>query len=278
MSNSMKIDQRLAKLNISELKSVEHVRSLQRDLLKLLKRSSLDPISYVGLEYCGLERCGRVDCSEACWFGTLRRRVTEVLAMRRMLEQRAGGLHKVIAWKPNWGCSFGELQKVKIAAAKAFMSRVLNGLYNTNIVAVGAFKVIPFGASEQRWISEVHVIVAGADEKALHDVFDPWVPETSVRISKVASLRETVDEVISCNTPRTLYQNERPEAAQRAEFYAWLANMKIGSRVFRYGCDKNFGLIANRTIAYKPRRQKARSRRRYPPVKWVSPPPGYFDD
>jgi hypothetical protein len=90
MTMPSNFDRKLAKLGISELKSVRHVEVLQKDMLRLLRRSSVDPISYAGLEYCSPEHCGRVGCSEACWFGALRRRIPEVRAIRRLMDQHHG--------------------------------------------------------------------------------------------------------------------------------------------------------------------------------------------
>jgi hypothetical protein len=281
MTKPSMLDRQLAELNISELKSVQHLEAMQKEMLKLLKRSSVDPISYVGLDYCSPYHCGRLNCSEACWFGTLRRRVPEVL-IRRLIEQHGRSLHKVIAWKPDWGCLFGELQQVTPVTAKAFMTRVLNLLYNPEAVAIGTFKMVPFAGAD-RWISEIHVIIGGANETDLESTFAPWVPETSVRIKKIVSLNETIDEVTSCNMPRLFqHEDERPEAAQQTEFCTWLLNMKLGSRLFRFGCDTNFQLITNRTIA--PKRPKKLSRRRYAVRRKRSRSPGvasadyYYDD
>jgi hypothetical protein len=259
-----KLVQQLAELKISELQSVQDVEAMQKEMLQLLKQSEVDPISYVGLEYCGPNRCGRVNCSEACWFGTLRRRVPEVLAIRRLMEQQDGAIHKIVVWKPDWGCPFGWLHYIKPATAKALMTSVFNSMCSVSVVAVGTFQVVPFGGPD-RYFSEINVVVAGADLEELEKAFSPVQPDASVRISKVSDLNETIDKVTSCNTLR-LYQqdDDRPEAAQLTEFYTWLANMKLGARLFRYGCDESFGLITYRKITWKPRIKKNRSgRRRY---------------
>jgi hypothetical protein len=60
MTTPSALDRQLAKLKISELQSLQHVETMQRKMLRLLKRSQVDPISYVGLGYCGPNHCGRV--------------------------------------------------------------------------------------------------------------------------------------------------------------------------------------------------------------------------
>jgi hypothetical protein len=270
MTKRSTLDQKLAELDISELQSVQHVAAMQKEMLHLLTQSPADPISYVGLEYCGPDHCGRVNCSEVCWFGTLRRRVPEVLAIRRLMGQQEGALHKIIMWKPDWGCPFGWLHYIKTGTARALMTRVFNSMCSMSVVAAGTFKVVPFGMGQDRYFSELHLIVGGADKEELERAFSPVQPDASVRIAEVIDLNETIDQVISCNTLR-LYQqdDDRPEAAQLTEFYTWLANMKLGARLFRYGCDENFDPITYRKITWKPRAKKKRPgpRRYYKRVK-----------
>jgi hypothetical protein len=280
------LDQKLADLKISELPSIQRVQAKQEKMLRLMKRSQADPVSYAGLEYCTAEYCGRVNCSEACWFGTLRRRVPEVLAIRRLTGQHEGSVHKIIVWKPDWGCPFGRLHCVKPGVAKALMTRVFNSMCSMSVAAVGTFKVVPFGTGADRYFSEIHLIVVGAHQKDLEDAFSSLQPEAGVRIEKVDDPNDIVDQVTSCNSLR-LYQqdDDRPEAAQLTEFYTWLANMKLGARLFRYGCDENFDLITYRTIRWKPRIKKSRPGRRryYKRRKWKPYRPwdassGYYDD
>jgi hypothetical protein len=52
---------------------IDDVDRLQKEMLKLVAKSSADPVSYAGLAYCGPNYCARVGCSEACWFGKRRR-------------------------------------------------------------------------------------------------------------------------------------------------------------------------------------------------------------
>jgi len=181
------------------------------------------------------------------------------------MDQHHGVLHKVIVWERSWGPPFGHLHQAKMAMSKALITRALNSLCNVSVIAVGTFKVVPFGMGENRWFSELHVIVVNADQEDLESAFLPAQPEASVRISKVMDLNETVDQVTTCNTLRLYQQGDnRPEAAQLVEFYTWLLNMKIGARLFRYGCDENFDPITDRKVKWKPRIKKNRpGRRRY---------------
>lgn len=279
------LDRQLAELQISELPSIRHVQAKQEEMLQLLRRSPADPISYVGLEYCTLEHCARANCSEACWFGTLQRRVPQVLAIRRLMDQCDRPLHKIVVHKPEWGCPSGWLHWIKPKTAKALMTCVFNSMCSMCVTAVGTFKVYPFGTGRDLYFSEVHMIVGGANEEQLQKAFRPVQRDASVQISMVEDVNEVIDQVTKCNSPR-LWQprDDPPEAVHLTEFYSWLAEMKIGARIFRYGCDENFDLITYRKIRYKPRIKKDRSGRRryYKRRKWLPIRPwddtSYYDD
>jgi hypothetical protein len=266
MKRPSTLDQELADLKISELPSIQRVQAKQERMLRLLKRSQADPVSYAGLEYCTAEFCGRVNCSEACWFGTLRRRVRQVQAIRLLMEEFDPPLHKIIAWKTDWGCPYSWLHYIKPRIAKALMTRVFNSMCSISVTAVGTVKVVPFGTLENRYFVEIHMIVGGANREELESAFRPVQPDASVRISKVEDVNRVIDEVTTCNSPR-LWQplDDPPEPAQLAEFYAWLAEMKVATRIFRYGCDEYFELITYRQIRFNPRPKKERrpGRRRY---------------
>jgi hypothetical protein len=266
MAAPSKLDHELAKLKISELSSLAHVEAKQKKMLRLVRRFGIDPLSYVGLEYCSPDHCGRVNCSEACWFGALRRRIPEVLAIRRLMEQHERPLYRIIAWKPDWGCPSGWLHHITPGTAKALMTRVFNSMCSMSVTAVGTFNMVAVGmGTKPRFLAELHVIVGGATKEELESAFRPVQPDASVRISKVEDTNRVIDEVTTRNFPR-LWEplDNPPEPAQLAEFYAWLAEMKIGARIFRYGCDENFDLITFRKITINPKVKKERTgRRRY---------------
>jgi hypothetical protein len=252
------LDQQLAELKSSELQSVQHVEAMQTEMLQLLKQSQADPISYVGLEYCGPEHCGRVGCSEACWFGTLRRRIPEVLAIRRLMEQQEGALHKIAVWKPVWACPFGWLHYIRPGILRAETTRIFNSMCSMSVVAVGALKIIPAGWGDKRYFSEVHAIIGGEGREPLEATFSSFDENNvTVRITEITDLDVAIDDVTSCISmqPR---DEERPGQTELGEFYTWLANMKLGARRFRYGCDENFDLITYRTIKWTPRIKKNR--------------------
>jgi hypothetical protein len=124
------------------------------------------------------------------------------------------------------------------------------------------------------------MIVGGANREELESAFRPVQPDASVRISKVEDVNRVIDEVTTCNSPR-LWEpfDDPPEPAQLAEFYAWLAEMKVATRTFRYGCDENFELTY-RKIRFNPRPKKEPrpGRRRYYRKRPKSKPRRPWDD
>jgi hypothetical protein len=126
------------------------------------------------------------------------------------------------------------------------------------VVAVGTVKIIPAGFGDQRYFCEIHAIVGGAPRQQIEMGFS-FVDESSITvgISEVIDLDVAIDEVMGRNSmqPR---DEEPPGPTELTEFYTWLANMQVGARLFRYGCDENFDLTTDRKITW-PRQKKDRS-------------------
>ena len=146
---------RLAKLGASNFETAEQAQSRQRDLLRRLDRANIDPGYYVGLDDCRPSDCGRMKCAEACWFGTRTRRMAEIPAIHQLFARAAGPVHVVRIVRGVWERPINSLNRVSIAAAKQLNRRALDSLYNSDVVAVGMFKMsISLENSGPRWISE----------------------------------------------------------------------------------------------------------------------------
>jgi hypothetical protein len=155
-----------------------------------------------------------------------------------------------------------------------------------SVVAVGTLKIIPAGWGDKRYFCEIHAIVGGEDRERLETTFSSLDPGyIRVGISEITDLNLAIDEVTSCISmqPR---DKEPPGPTELTEFYTWLAKMKVGARLFRFGCDENFDLITYRKITWKPRPKKDRSglrhrryrkfRKRIPYRPWNAMQ-GYYD-
>ena len=150
---------RMAKLGITDFETVEDVGRMQKDMLRRLKRSSVDPDRYAGLADCRSDFCGQVNCLEGCCFGTYRRRLAAIPAIHDLLQKCNPPLYEVRIGRGVWVRPFGKLQEASTEAAKQLNRRALDTLYDYRIAAVGAFKVAPAVPpldDDERWRCEIH--------------------------------------------------------------------------------------------------------------------------
>jgi hypothetical protein len=242
--------------------ALERARVLQKDMVRLLQQSSVDPISYVGLDHCSADHCGRVGCSEACWFGMLRRRSSTARAISRLMTRHEGPHHRIRVWKPAWDRPYGELSNADIVRTKTFVRTICNSLCDMSLVVVGAFEAVPFSPGVPNWFCELHALISGSDEKRLEDAFSVMAGNGSARITKIEDLRKAIDEIIGSHLPMYFSPKGSLEPKQKNELYDWLLKLELGARIFRYGCDINFELITYRKIRWKPKPVPKRKRRR----------------
>jgi hypothetical protein len=260
---------RLGKLGVSTFETVNETRALQTDLLRRLEQLGIDPGDYVGFDDCGPNDCGRVNCAEACWFGTRRRRLTEILAVYKLLQQCEGPLYEVRIVRESWRRPVGNLKANRIAAAKQFNRRQLDTLYNPTVVAVGTYKVsIAPRHAGGHWIIEIHEIVAGVDKPDLERIFSvrralPGFSDNIFWAKPVSDLGPTLTDVLRQDLPiwQQPYTEEsgpRAKKAERGEFYAWLLRLSPQERLIRYGCDGYFNRLANKPRLYRPKVKRKR--------------------
>lgn len=283
---------RIAKLGISGFDTLEQVRRRQSRMLRLLQHSSVDPNWYVGLDSCRLDYCGRVNCLEACPFGALRRRLNDVPAALRLLQNAHPPFHEVRVSRALWSRPFGKLDEVSVAAARQLNCRALDSLYirggavydRESVIAVGSFKVAPSPPNEtERWICEIHQVVAGAQKEELEralstrryrgetrsKVFYPF--DDYLRVREVKELAPTVSKVLRCDLSGWQHPWQRavspvsPTKAQRKEFYRWLLGLRPHARLIYYGCDQNFKELERRP---KPPPLPKGPRKRPSPPEW----------
>jgi hypothetical protein len=258
---------RLAKFGASNFETAEQAQSLQDDLLRRLGRADIDPGHYVGLDDCSSNYCGRMKCAEACWFGTRTRRMSEIQAAYRLLAKAAGPVHIVQVIRGVWERSIGNLNRVSIAAAKQLNRRALDSLYNSDIVAVGMFRIsISLENSEPRWIPEIYEIVAGPTKDELYAAFHSSRPGNldSTRILQVKTLGEAISDVLRRDLEGR--GGFGPNKSHRAEFYSWLVCLRLGARVIRYGCDRYFNKLPK-----PPRLRLTKNPKRRPKPYWLAP-------
>jgi hypothetical protein len=148
------------------------------------------------------------------------------------------------------------------------LHRVLDGLFDPTLVAVGAFKIAP-DYDDLRWKCEMHLIIAGAAKNDLVTGFSATRPGTgggNIQIDVVGDLSKAVRDVTECNVQprRSFFQQtvgKQPKKPQRSEFYRWLLGLSVNARAIRHGCDLHLNRVRNR----KPKTLKPRAKRRgYP--------------
>jgi hypothetical protein len=262
--NIQKRLRRIAKLGITNFETVADIERLQRDLLQRLERSSVDRDRYEGLADCSTSGCGRKDCMEGCFFGAFRRRLQQVPAALRLLENARPPFHEVRVSRALWSRPFGQLNEAGIAAARQLNRRALDSLYDCGIVAVGSFKVAPSPPHDtKRWICEIHQVIAGAQKEELEralstrryrgeirtKLLEPF--EDYLRVKEIHDLGPTVSEILRCDLSgwQHPWRHEIPPERPRA-------------RLIRYGCDRYFQKLEKEPRTPPP--PKVRRKRPYP--------------
>jgi len=271
----------LAKLGIEDFERIEEVERMQRDLLRRLQASSVDPDRYAGLQHCRADHCGRVNCLEACAFGAFQRKLMDVPAALRLLNSARGPFHEVRVSRAFWSRPFGKLDEAPIAAAKQLNRQALDRLYDCGIIAVGSFKVAASPPlEEKRWICEIHQVVAGANKDNLERVFSTNRSRGEIRtrkrelfldylrVKEVHALGPIVGEVLRYDLSgwqhpwRPEVSVEGPNKRERREFYAWLLSLSPRARLICYGCNRRFEKLEKNARILSP--PKTARKRRYP--------------
>jgi hypothetical protein len=258
---------RLAKLGVSNFETVADTRQRQADMVRRLEQAGIDPGYYVGLDDCRPNHCGRLKCAEACWFGTRARRMSEIAAVHQLFTQSPGAVYRVSVVRTAWERPFNELNGVSIAAAKQLNRRAFDDLYNSDIVAVGLFKVlIALESDGPRWTPEIHQIVAGPTKSELYTAFQKGQRGNLnfIRVNPVENLGEAISSVLKRDLEGRI--GSSPKKSHRAEFYSWLIRLPIGARIIRYGCDRYFNKLPKR-----PRQRLIKIPKKRPYPYWLEP-------
>lgn len=237
----------------SDINSFAEADRRQTEMLELLRNSSVDPIAYAGLASCGPTHCGRVGCSEACWFGAARRWAKQVGPIRSLLKGHKGPLHTVRVWQPYWGRQYGDLHEANIAVAKTSLTRIANSICDLEMVGVGMYRANPIGQWDRRWHCEIRAIFAGSSLKELDSAFSVLMYIGSATIKPITKLAAPLNELAFCKAPTHRDTDEPLDDEEFLELHSWLLGLKVGARLFRYGCDSDFEEIKDRSITWTPK-------------------------
>jgi hypothetical protein len=207
-----------------------------------------------------------VNCIEACWFGTRRRRLQQIPAIYDLLQKSGEPLFDVRLVRAAWTRPADDLDpiNINITAARQANRRMLERVYNPSVVAVGMFNVVkaPVWATrggEARspiyWACEIHQIVAGAQQDDLEQVFSSGLRDSPISgfdLTPIKNLGKVISSVFRRDLQAThpWEDGNKPGKRDRRDFYTWLLGLRPDARLIRYGCDEHF----NKLEGKKPRR------------------------
>ena len=96
----------------------------------------------------------------------------------------------------------------------------------------------PFGYNNYgKWRCEIRIITSGITRSELETRFHEkgHIAVFAARVTPVDDVDGAVKSVMSCDEPAD--PADRHYLGQRAEFYSWLLNMKVGSRLIQYSIE-----------------------------------------
>jgi len=280
--NEQKILRRMAELGIADFETLADVERQQKKFIRNLRASSITPSQCAGFEGCNETICGRRKCSEVCRFAAYDRRVKHIAAAHKLITQCGEPIFEMRIARGCWVRHIGDLGEVSIGAAKQLNRRSLDSLHNSNLVAVGAFKVGPGNLYvEDLWVAEIHQLVAGGD-MAIENIkaafsamnFPPMgisdYPDV-IWTKKVENVGQVLSNIFDYRLrpykdPREtgVYWPAKLTMALWDEYYRWRLPLPANLCLIRYGCDRYFNKLDK-----EPRKIRVPKKRKYP--EWLIP-------
>ena len=152
--------------------------------------------------------------------------------------------------RDRWARARDDLAQVSVGAIEKAIRRSLDALRQPSTIAVG---IIDTWYGWQRWEVGANLFIAGPIKSELFDTF----PSSTLQIADVTDLEPAVVALLrSGHTPKRMppfdADGELPGTKRRGEYYAWLAGLTPGSRIFRYGCDRYFNPLRKTARPVRP--------------------------
>jgi hypothetical protein len=240
------------------------VRHAQTALLtRLSAAKDVDAGYWTGMADCNFRSCGKKHrCKEPCAFGEYRRLMSAAPAIaslfacdRELLEVRLN--------RRCWDRPFCSLNEVSISAAIKLGRRVLNNLFEPSVAAVGTFKVFP-DCKERLWRCEIHMIVGGVNQIKMEHALCRRRGvdlESYDQVRVVAERDSAIAAVLTQDFSRWKHPNDPRDAEPMdgrhyTEFLKWLIRVNLGGRTIRFGCDRYFNRLKNKSQRYRPTPKK----------------------
>ena len=170
---------------------------------------------------------------------------------------------KVIITRDRWACARDELAHVSLGAIQKAVRRSLDALRQPSTTAIG---IIDAWYGWRQWEVGANLLIAGTSKSELFDTF----PSAALRMDEVTEIGPVLKGLLrSARTAKrtSAYDTdgELPGTKRRGEYYAWLARLTPGSRIFRYGCDRYFNPLQKQSH-WKPKTKKG-----HPWPRWLVP-------
>jgi hypothetical protein len=217
---------------------------------------------------CRQATCDR--CGDICPIRAARTFESFSDRLNRLFDQDAGfEVREFVIRRSTWCRPKGELSDTSLGSIFKTLRRALDSLERPSLIAVGAVDAC---WNVDQWQVGAKVIAASPTDVDLYRAFDHTRDiEGPFRITKVSDPREAVSRLfIEAQLPKcatTAGCGELPKRSVRGDYYAWLAGLAPGSRIFRYGCDRYFNLL---TKEARPVRHKIK--KGHPdPTPWLRP-------
>jgi hypothetical protein len=217
---------------------------LQQDIAHQLERTVKYRRLARWIMKCRQGTCDR--CGDVCPIRAARTFESFSDRLNRLFDHDAGvEVREFVIRRGTWCRPKGELSDTSLGSIFKTLRRALDSLERPSLIAVGA---VDAWWNVDQWQVGAKVIAAFPADVDLYRAFDHTRDiEGPFRITKVSDTWEVVSRLfIEVQLPKCATAagcGELPKRSVRGDYYAWLAGLAPGSRIFRYGCDRYFNLL-----------------------------------
>jgi hypothetical protein len=239
---------------------------LQRDIAdRLERRRRFREIAHL-VAKCTKGTC--CQCGDVCPIRAANKFEQFSDRLNSILRPRADAqVEEFILRRTTWCQPRGELNMVSPEALFKTLRRAFDSLRAPSLVAVGM--VDAWWGAEQ-WNAGARVFVAAPPDVDLYRAFDQTkyiggpldvvvVPDLGRALKQLFSGGQQAKSPVWSD-------DDVPNPGLRGEYYAWLAGLTPGSRIFRYGCDRYFNRLKKTAIPIRNKVKKG-----HPPPFWLGP-------
>jgi hypothetical protein len=218
------------------------------------------------LRSCQTGTCGK--CGDICPIRAARSFRNNQPAIRQLLRADGAPVHRLQFSLTSWSKERGQLADTNIATIRKTLRRALDRLHEPSTRAIGMIDATWGGA---RWHIAAQLIICTPSEIEVLPAFDRAKNSIVFELEPAPSLGEELlsmfRKAYSAECIRGAangYPAHHPNRLRR-EYYCWLAGVRPGGRIFRYGCDRSFRPV-DKKMHWKPTTKKGR-----PWPRWLVP-------